>query len=183
MPASSESERITVGGIEVVDAQHFADFEYAALGHLHKPQKVGLATIRYAGSPLKYSPSECGSVKPITVVEFFEKGNVTRRQVPLKPRRDVRIICGTVHDLTAVDSVPLPHDDFFFVQLTDPLPPVDAMTCLRAKYPAIIGLERVNDQTPAAAAAGARMEDLQKSDRDLYAGFFSEVSGRSMTPL
>ncbi|MDV0442164.1 exonuclease SbcCD subunit D [Methanorbis furvi] len=183
MPASSESERITVGGIEQVDAKHFAEFEYAALGHLHKPQKVGLATIRYAGSPLKYSPSECGPAKSVTVVEFFEKGNVTIRQIPLKPLRDLRIICGTVDDLTTAGAVPMPHDDFFFVQLTDPLPPADTMARLRAKYPAVIGVERVNDSTPAAVAAGARMEDLQKSDRDLFAGFFSEVSGRPMTAL
>ncbi|MDE2444189.1 MAG: exonuclease SbcCD subunit D [Methanocorpusculum sp.] len=180
-PSSSESERIIVGGIEQVDAGHFTEFEYVALGHLHKPQKVGLPTIRYAGSPLKYSPSECGSAKSVTLVELFEKGNVTIRQIPLHPLHDLRIICGTLDDLTSEDAVPAPRDDYFAVQLTDPLPPADVMARLRAVYPNIITLEMINDALPAAAAAGARMEDLRKSDRDLFAGFFAETTGRAMS--
>lgn len=182
-PASSESERIIVGGLEQVNAGRFANFEYAALGHLHKPQKVGIPTIRYAGSPLKYSPSECGTIKSVTVVEFFEKGNVTISQIPLHPLHDLRIICGTLEDLTAEEVVHAPHDDYFAVQLTDSLPPADAMARLRAVYPNIISLEMINDAAPATTAAGARMEDLQKSDRDLFAGFFTEAAGRAMTAL
>ncbi|MCZ0862581.1 exonuclease SbcCD subunit D [Methanocorpusculum vombati] len=180
-PSSSESERIIVGGIEQVNANRFTEFEYVALGHLHKPQKVGLPTIRYAGSPLKYSPSECGTAKSVTLVEFFEKGNVTIRQIPLHPLHDLRIICGTLDDLTTDGAVPAPHDDYFAVQLTDPLPPADALARLRAVYPNIITLEMINDALPAAAAAGARMEDLRKSDRDLFAGFFAETTGRDLS--
>lgn len=180
-PSSSESERIIVGGIEQVNAGRFTEFEYVALGHLHKPQKVGLPTIRYAGSPLKYSPSECGAAKSVTVVEFFEKGNVTISQIPLHPLHDLRIICGTLDDLTGDGGVPAPHDDYFAVQLTDILPPADAMARLRVAYPNIITLEMVNDAPSAVAAAGARMEDLQKSDHDLFAGFFAETTGRALS--
>lgn len=180
-PSSSESERIIVGGIEQVDAERFTEFEYTALGHLHKPQKVGLPTIRYAGSPLKYSPSECGTAKSVTIIEVYEKGNVSIRQIPLKPLHDLRIICGTLDDLTGEGAVPVPHDDYFAVQLTDVLPPADALARLRAVYPNIITLEMIHDVLPAAAAAGARMEDLQKSDRDLFAGFFAETTGRELS--
>lgn len=180
-PSSSESERIIVGGIEQVDAGRFTEFEYVALGHLHKPQKVGLPTIRYAGSPLKYSPSECGTEKSVTLIEFFEKGNISVRQIPLHPLHDLRVICGTLEDLTADGSVAAPHDDYFAVQLIDPLPPADAMARLRAVYPNILTLEMISDSLPAAVAAGAKMEDLRKSDRDLFAGFFTETTGRSLS--
>lgn len=182
-PSSSASERIMVGGIESVDADRFSAFEYAALGHLHKPQKIGLPTIRYAGSPLKYSSSECGSPKSVTVVEFFEKGSVKISQIPLTPLHDLRTICGTVDDLTTKELVHPPFDDYFFVQVTDPVMPADAMARLRAVYPNVIGMEMVNEQSPVVSAAGARMEDLQKSDRDLFAGFFTEVTGRALTPF
>ena len=164
-----------------MDAGRFTEFEYVALGHLHKPQKVGLPTIRYAGSPLKYSPSECGTEKSVTLIEFFEKGNISVRQIPLHPLHDLRVICGTLEDLTADGSVAVPHDDYFAVQLTDPLPPADAMARLRAVYPNILTLEMISDSLPAAVAAGAKMEDLRKSDRDLFAGFFTETTGRSLS--
>ncbi|MDR0439000.1 MAG: exonuclease SbcCD subunit D [Methanocalculaceae archaeon] len=180
-PSPSESERIIVGGIEQVNANRFTKFEYAALGHLHKSQKIGLPTIRYAGSPLKYSPSECGSAKSVTLIEFFEKENVTIRQIPLHPLRDLRIIRGTINELTLERGIPTPHNDFFVIQLTDPLPPTDAMARLRAVYPNIITVEMINNTTPAAATAGAKMEDLLKSDHDLFAGFFTETTGRTLS--
>jgi exonuclease SbcD len=180
-PSSSESERIIVGGIEQVNANQFAKFEYVALGHLHKSQMVGLPTIRYAGSPLKYSPSECGVEKSVTFVEFFEKENITIRQIPLHPLHDLRIICGTLDELTLGCTIPAPHDDYFSVQLTDPLPPTDAMERLRAVYPNIITLEMISDGLPTTSAVGARMEDLWESDRDIFARFFVETTGRALS--
>jgi exonuclease SbcD len=180
-PIPSESERIVVGGIEQVNANRFVKFDYVALGHLHKPQKIGLPTIRYAGSPLKYSPSECGAAKSVTLVEFFEKGNITIKQIPIYPLHDLRIICGTLDELTLENAIPTPHDDFFVIQLTDTISPTDAMARLRAVYPNIITIEMRNNIQPAVATIGARMEDLRKSDRDLFAGFFEETTGRMLS--
>lgn len=181
-PLSSASERIMVGG--VLSRWTPTSFRHLSMRRLVisiTPQKIGLPTIRYAGSPLKYSSSERGSQKSVTVVEFFEKGSVKISQIPLTPLHDLRIICGTLDDLTTKEQVHLPHDDYFFVQITDPVMPADAMARLRVVYPNVIDMEMVNEQSPVVSAAGARMEDLQKSDRDLFAGFFTEVTGRAMT--
>ena len=85
-----DSEEISVGGIDQVEADVFRDFDYVALGHIHSPQNVGSEHIRYCGTPLKYSFSEAGQQKSVTVVELLEKGNLKIREIPLKPLRDMR---------------------------------------------------------------------------------------------
>lgn len=68
-----DSEEISVGGIDQIEAEVFRDFDYVALGHIHSPQNVGSPKIRYCGTPLKYSFSEAGQQKSVTVVELGEK--------------------------------------------------------------------------------------------------------------
>ena len=97
----SESEDISVGGTDNVDASVFDAFDYVALGHIHGPQHVGRETMRYCGTPLKYSFSEAGHQKSVTAVELGEKGSVQVRAIPLTPRRDMREIRGTYLELTA----------------------------------------------------------------------------------
>ena len=90
-----ESEETAVGGLDNVDADLFDAFDYVALGHIHSPQHVGRDTLRYCGTPLKYSFSEAEQEKSVTVVELREKGEVELRQIPLTPLRDMRRIRGT----------------------------------------------------------------------------------------
>ena len=97
--ARCDSEEVTVGGTDNVDASVFAPFDYVALGHLHGPQTVGRETVRYCGTPLKYSFSEAGQQKSVTVVELGPKGTVTVGTVPLTPLRDLAELRGTYEEL------------------------------------------------------------------------------------
>lgn len=94
--ARCESEEILVGGLDNVDAAVFDDFDYVALGHIHSPQYVGRETIRYCGTPLKYSFSEAEQEKSVTVVELREKGQVEIQKLPIKPLREMRRIRGII---------------------------------------------------------------------------------------
>lgn len=98
-PERSESEAISIGGVDNVDASAFDSFDYVALGHLHGPQRIGRDTVRYAGSPLKYSFSEARQKKSLTIVELGGKGNVLMKQVRLNPLRDMRRIRGPIDEL------------------------------------------------------------------------------------
>lgn len=94
--ATCESEEVSVGGTDNVDAEVFEDFDYVALGHLHGPQNIGSNRIRYCGTPLKYSFSECGHHKSVTVVELGAKENLELHLCPLTPRHDMRQIRGDI---------------------------------------------------------------------------------------
>ncbi len=98
-----ESEELNVGGADNVDAAVFAPFDYVALGHIHGPQSVGLETVRYCGTPLKYSFSEVKHKKSVTC-EMLEKGNVVIRTVPLVPKRDMAELRGTYMEVTSAAS-------------------------------------------------------------------------------
>ncbi|MEG2774801.1 MAG: exonuclease SbcCD subunit D, partial [Acetivibrio sp.] len=96
----SESEYpISVGGLDYIDYHVFDKFDYTALGHIHRPQKVALNKIRYGGSPLKYSFSEANQKKAVLLINLEEKGNLSIREIPLVPKRDVRVIKGELQEL------------------------------------------------------------------------------------
>ena len=116
----SESEEISVGGSDNVDASVFDCFDYTALGHIHGPQNIGSERIRYCGTPLKYSFSEAKHKKSVTVVELREKGNLEVRTVALEPKRDMREIKGTYAEITLKDNyVNTNTDDYIHITLTD----------------------------------------------------------------
>lgn len=116
----SDSEETWVGGLDNVSAEVFKDFDYVALGHIHRPQKMGRETLRYSGTPLKYSFSEADHKKSVTIVELLEKGNVTVSTVPLIPRRDMRKLRGTYMDVTAKDHYTAENKmDYLQITLTD----------------------------------------------------------------
>ena len=96
----SDSEEITVGGTDKIDAAVFEAFDYVALGHIHRPQNMGSGRIRYCGTPLKYSFYEANHEKSVTVINLEEKGDLSVRTVPLHPLRDMREIEGTYEELT-----------------------------------------------------------------------------------
>ena len=124
-PVRCESESFSAGGLDAADVRTIfggeeALFDYVALGHLHAPQSVGRKYIRYSGSPLKYSVSESGQRKSMTVVELGEKGNVALREIPFLPLRDVRLLEGTLARLTDPATVKNGNaEDYVSVILTD----------------------------------------------------------------
>ena len=146
--ASCESEEPSVGGIDWVDAALFDKFDYVALGHLHSPQKVGRETLRYCGTPLKYSFSEAGQRKSATFVELGAKGEVRITTAPLTPRHELRGLRGSYMELTdrrCYEGTAV--DDYLYITLTDEQDVPDALARLRVIYPNLMQLDYDNQRT------------------------------------
>lgn len=143
-----DSEEVSVGGLDQVSVGLFRDFDYTALGHIHGPQNAGGERIRYCGSPLKYSFSEAGHVKSVTIVDLEEKGNVRVRTRPLIPLHDMREIRGSYAEVVSRDFYRgTAVDDYLHITLTDEEDILDAMGKLRAIYPNIMRLDYDNRRT------------------------------------
>lgn len=141
-PEISDSEsRISIGGVDNVEVSAFDAFDYVALGHIHGPQKIGRETVRYAGSPLKYSFSEVFHKKSVTVVEFKEKGNICLTVRELKPLHNFRKIKGELKDLMAEEIYSQGNRlDYLQITLTNREELIDPLSTLRAVYPNIMQL-------------------------------------------
>ena len=134
-----DSEIRTVGNIDEVRADILDRFDYAALGHIHKPMQVGSARYRYCGTPLACSVSEAGQQKGVIVVELGEKGDVRTRTLPLTPLRQVRVIRGTLEEVLAQAC-----GDYVSVVLTDQvdLDVLDMQDRLRHAFPMLLEIRR-----------------------------------------
>ena len=146
--ATSESERpLTrmVGGIETVSAAAFEGAHYVALGHLHRPQPVGLDHIRYSGAPLAFGFDEEGQQKSVSLIDLAADGTVTVTEVPLRPLRQVRTIRGKLLELLAATEV---SSDIIRVVLTDNAPQIDPMKRIRAVYPNAVQLAYERNERP-----------------------------------
>lgn len=171
---TSDSERIlSIGGIEYVNANHFLDFDYVALGHLHRAHPVGERSIRYAGSPLKYSISEENHQKGYYEVNLPSDGNVEIEQRLFTPRRDMRTVEGTLEDILQME----PSDDYIFVKLLDRTPVLSPMEQIRTVFPHTLHLERPFDQLIPNEQRIERVQKKQKSDVELFEAFYEEVRG------
>ena len=180
--ARSDSEDVSVGGMDNVDASVFDGFDYVALGHIHGPQHIGRKTVRYCGTPLKYSFSERNHVKSVTVVEFGKKGETEVRTVPLKPRHDLREIRGTYDELTLMTNYEgTATDDYLHVILTDEDDVPDAMARLRTIYPNIMKLDYDNTRTRTMADIGMAEGAERKSGIELFDEFYTLQNGQGMT--
>ncbi len=179
----SESERpLSVGGAGTVPVDAFRDFDYVALGHLHAPQHVTPRCV-YSGSPLKYSFSEADDAKSALLVELAPTaGSIpVLRPLPLRPRRDVRNLEGTLAALLAAAPADAGREDYLRLTLTDDGPLLNALGRLREAYPNVLHLERRFLQTAGAlqAPAGARRRD--STETELFAAFAREVLGAAPT--
>lgn len=179
-PERSDSETMTVGGVDQVECEAFEGFDYVALGHLHGPQRVGVRC-RYAGSPLQYSFSELHQQKGITVVEVLRERKIQVSQIPLRPLHPMREIRGPLEELiqpeiTAQGDV----QDYIHVTLTDELEPENALARLRAVYPNVMKLDFDNQRThqDAFLCTGQDWEDL--SMESLFCAFYEQQNGRTM---
>jgi exonuclease SbcD len=143
-----ESEERSVGGSDSIEGSVFDEFDYVALGHLHGPQKMGRETVRYCGTPLKYSFSETNHKKSISIIEIFEKGNIKIRETPLLPRRNLVEIRGKYNDLVEKSFYSdLNRDDYYHITLLDEEDILDAIAKLRVIYPNIMKLDYDNKRT------------------------------------
>ncbi len=146
--ATCESEEVSVGGSDNVDASVFEAFDYVALGHIHGPQNIGSNRIRYCGTPLKYSFSEAGHVKSVTVAELGMKGDLTLHAIPLRPKHDLRQIRGTFAELTSpAYYAGAAVDDYLHVVLTNEEDVAEAVGLLRVIYPNVMKVSYDNTRT------------------------------------
>ena len=175
--SDSESERpLTVGGTGEVPADCFGGFAYTALGHLHRPQTIG-ERIHYSGSLLKYSFSEVDHRKSVALVELDGSGTARVERVELTPRRDVRVVEGSLKELLAgAGREGGGDDDYLLVRLTDRQALLDPVGKLRAIHPNVLHLERTGLGTATGDVASGR-ERLKLSERELFTSFFEEVTG------
>ena len=178
----SDSEEISVGGTDNVDAAVFDGFDYVALGHIHGPQNIGSERIRYCGTPLKYSFSEAKHQKSVTVIDIEDKESISVRTVPLHPLRDMREIEGTYEELTYRPNYEgTDTDDYIHITLTDEEDIPDAIGKLRLIYPNLMSLDYNNSRTRSAGML-SDLEELQnKSPLVLFEEFYEQQNGRPMS--
>lgn len=174
----SDSEEISLGGTDNVDVCAYDGFDYVALGHIHSPQKLVRDTVRYSGTPLKYSFSECRHNKSVTVVEMKEKGNVSITQIPLVPMRDMVEIKGKYDEVMAKSFYEnLNADkDYFHITLTNEEDVADALLMLRTVYKNIMKLDYDNKRTRAAATVDATASQ-SKSPLELFDELYEMQNG------
>ncbi|WP_308857148.1 exonuclease SbcCD subunit D [uncultured Oscillibacter sp.] len=178
-----DSEDLSVGGSDNVDAAAFAPFDYVALGHIHNPQSAGAPHVRYCGTPLKYSFSEAAHEKSVTVVELREKGTVDIRTIPLKPLRDMAELRGTYESLTFrgfYEGTSYPGD-YLHITLTDEEDIPDAISKLRVIYPNLMQLSYDNARTRSGALAAPTEQTAQKSPLELAEIFYEGQNGQPMS--
>lgn len=176
-----ESEELSVGGADNVDASVFAGFDYVALGHIHGPQNIGDA-VRYCGTPLKYSFSEAAHKKSVTIVEMGAKGDVRVRVAPLTPRRDFVALRGTYAQVTEL-SFTQKHsrEDYYKITLTDEEDIPEGAAKLRYFYPNLMVLEYDNARTRAEISAGGADDVSSKTPLQLFCELYKKQNGRPMT--
>ena len=171
--AVCDSEELIVGGIDQVPVSLFDGFDYVALGHIHSPQSAGRKTVRYCGTPLKYSFSEAAQTKTVTVVELKEKGSVSIREIPLKPLRDMRKIRGSYQEVTALDFYrDMNREDYFQITLTDEQDIPDGLAKLRILYPNLMQLEYDNARTREDRSVEGAKKIREKSPLELLEEFY-----------
>ena len=178
MPEQSDSENISVGGVDQVYANRFERFDYVALGHLHAPQKIGYPHVRYAGSPLKYSASEVNQKKSVTIVSLLEKGKIDIQQVALRPLREMLSIRGSLEEiLSQAGSTPGWNgrwsEDYIHANLTDEKI-YDPVGKLRVCYPNLMSITFSNQYVQNITPERRKLEeDIQnRSMMDLFQDFF-----------
>lgn len=182
--ATCESEEISVGGSDNVDASVMEAFDYVALGHIHGPQNIGSNRIRYCGTPLKYSFSEANHYKSVTVVDMGAKGELELHTVALTPLHDMRVIRGSFQEVTdksfyAGTAV----DDYLQVILTDEEDVPEAIGKLRVIYPNIMKLTYDNTRTRTNQIIDGAENVEQKTPLQLFAELYEQQNNQPMSQV
>ncbi len=175
-----DSERpLSIGGTEFIDVKHFEKFDYTALGHLHRSQRVIYDKVRYSGSILKYSFSEVNHKKGVVIVDIGSEGQADYKLVELIPLRDMRIIKGELKELLKPEVYENTNiEDYIHVVLTDDGELIDPMNKLREVYKNILSLERQKDSKVNDREAKVTRESIKiKSKLQLFKEFYTTITG------
>lgn len=178
-PALAGSEGIgtqSVGTVEKIGYDVFSAYDYVALGHIHSPQQVGRAQVRYAGSMLKYSLSEVHNKKSVPIVTFGEKGDVSIELVELKPLRDLRHIKGTLEQLLN-PTIREESEDFIYVTLTNEEMVLDAMSIFQQFYPNTVKIDYDNSHTMELEEMDFTNFESKRTFEELIADFYQTMYG------
>lgn len=179
-PETCDSELLSVGGIDNVDISSIGQFDYAALGHLHKAQRVGADHIRYCGTLLKYSVSEADLEKFLHLVTIGKKGEKIKiEQFPLHPLRDVQKVRGQLSEiLNLADSKN--RDDYVSVTLTDDIDPYKPKEQLEKVYSRILEVRMDNERTR--KKLEFKDEDIRiENPLETFSDFYEEMQGRRLS--
>lgn len=174
-PERTESEVLSLGGIESVDVYNFNDFDYVAIGHVHRPQKIGRDTARYAGTMLKYSFSELNHNKTVPIIELKDKGDININLVQLNPLRDMREIKGPIEELIKQENYECGNtNDYIKAVITNEEPVYDAIGQIRRIYPNALKLEIRNSKTISnVEEQNINLENVKKkTELELFADFY-----------
>lgn len=178
----SDSEEISVGGADNVDASVFDGFDYVALGHLHSPQNCSSDRIRYCGTPLKYSFSEAKDKKSVTVIEISEKGNISCRLINLIPKHDLIELKGTYDELISRSYYENTswQEDYTHITLTDEEDIPDAIGKLRSVYHRLMKLDYDNKRTRLSVEITGASDIERKSPFELFSEFYELQNNQPM---
>ena len=169
-----DSEEVNVGGLDNVDSFVFDAFDYVALGHIHRSQKIGRDTMRYSGTPLKYSASEAKDKKSVILGELKKKGNLEIREIPLVPMRDYIDIKGKLDEILKSEN----KTDFVRITLTDEDAVVDAYGKLKENFHYMTELVFEKRRNTASVREGFSIE---KSPIEQFSDFYTKINGKSLT--
>ena len=177
-----DSEEIVVGGLDNVDASVFDCFDYVALGHIHGKQKIGRETLRYCGTPLKYSFSEKDHKKSITVIDVKSKDEIEISEIPLKPLHDMREIRGTYDELMLKENYEnTDTDDYIHAVLTDEEDVLDAIAKLRIIYKNIMKLTYDNKRTRSRQTITDVLDIEEKTPLEIFEEFYEKQNNQLMS--
>lgn len=183
-PERSDSESLSVGGLDQVDASAFDSFDYVALGHLHRSQRIGRDTIRYAGSPLKYSFSEARFEKSATLLTFGPKGDLIITKKPLIPIHDLREIKGPLVELLRAGREETDAStDYIHATLTDEEELYDAIGQLRQVYPnlMVLDFDNLRNKKTVYGYTAASLETARKSPLELFSEFYQIQNNQELS--
>lgn len=179
-PMLSDSETMVhVGGLDNVDVSVFGDFDYVALGHIHRPQQIGGRPVYYAGSPLKYSFSEALHDKSVNIVTMGRKHDMQVRREKLRPRHEMRLIKGSLQEILRAAEGKR-DEDYVQVTLTDEEEVYDPIGTLRAVYPNIMQLLLSKNIDEKMGETGAFQAERGRSPLEMYRDFYVQVRGKEM---
>ncbi len=176
----SESERpLSIGGSDRVSHEHFLNFDYVALGHLHQPQKKGEEYIRYSGSLMKYSFGEQNQKKGFTLVEIDQNGFVSAEHIDLAAPHEMRIVEGELEQVIEQGKTDPKNEDYLLVRLMDKHAILNPMEKLRTVYPNVLHLEKPG------MLIGVEQEmaqaKLARSEIDMFRDFFTEAQDSQLS--
>lgn len=182
MPQLADSEtRVSVGGLDNVGAGAFAAFDYVALGHIHKCQKIGEREVWYAGSPIKYSFSEVNQIKSVNLVTMEEKGRITVEIREIKPVHEMRIIKGELDKLIcAARTEEEGKQDYIKAVLTNREELIDPIGSLRCVYPNVMQIELEKNRNVQEGQYMPSMQEKKKTTGELFADFYELLTGGTL---